>query len=60
MKLRDLIDELIQLEAAHQASNDEHVYVELEIPSSNTWHGCLIAGTGRDDEGNLVIRAVTP
>ena len=59
MTLRELIDALIQYEAAHpQVANDE---ITVEVMVGHTiWYGCLIEGTGHDEEGRSVIRAVSP
>ena len=58
MKIRDLIDELIQLETEHNP--DTEVEVEMTIPPDTTWVGCFIEGTGHNEDGSPVIRAVAP
>ena len=58
MKIRDLIDELIQLETEHNP--DIEVEVEMRIEPNTEWHGCFIEGTGHNEDGSPVIRAVAP
>ena len=57
MTIRDLIDELIQLETEN--TPDTEIFVEMTIPPDTTWFGCHIEGIGHTD-GSLVIRAVAP
>jgi len=51
---------IAELEELLKEKGDVEVFVELKVSNDQTWFGCLIEGTGQDEEGCVVIRAVTP
>jgi hypothetical protein len=59
MMIRDLIDELIQIET--ETSPEEDVLIDVKgVPGIDEVFGCLIEGMARDADGSWAIQAVAP